>query len=95
MHHIVFSTLDHHGLRDEPRVTIELHPPELRIGYGTTNLLFRTPELEYSLPFDEAFATFRRFLNQLWMATVSEPIPEELRGSFTAPVLTPAQHLHA
>src|SRR6476661_3013133 len=46
MHHIMFSTLDHHGLRDEPRVTIEFHPPsELRIAYGTTNLGFRKPEL--------------------------------------------------
>lgn len=97
MHHIVFSTLDHHGLRDEPHVTIELHPPsELRIAYGTTNLWFRTPELEYSLSFDDAFATFRRFLHQLWTATVPEPIPEEIRSPNTpllAPVLTNATNV--
>lgn len=92
MHHILFSTLDHHGLRDEPRVTIEVHPPlELRIAYGDTNLWFRTPEVEYSLPFDDAFATFRRFLHQLWTATVPEPIPEDIRSPnapLPAPVLT-------
>jgi hypothetical protein len=94
MHHIVFSTLDHHGLRDEPRVTIEFHPPsDLRIAYGTTNLWFCKPELEYTLPFDDGFATFRRFLHQLWTATVPEPIPEDIRSPnapLSAPVLTQA-----
>ena len=97
MHHIVFSTLDHHGLSDEPRVTIELHPPsELRVAYGTTNLLFRTPELEYSLPFDDGFATFHRFLYQLWSATVPEPIPEDIRrpiASLSAPILSRATNV--
>ena len=92
MHHIVFSTLDHHGLRDEPRVTIEFHPPsELRIAYGTTNLWFRTPELEYSLPLNDAFATFRRFLHQLWTATVHEPTPEDIRSP-DAPLPAPVLH---
>lgn len=97
MHHIVFSTLDHHGLRLEPRVTVEFHPlQELRIAYGTANLGFCTPELEYSLPFDEGFATFRRFLHQLWTATVPEPIPEEIRSPnapLPAPVLTHATNV--
>ncbi len=97
MHHIVFSTLDHHGLRDEPRVTSEFHPPsELRIAYGTTNLWFRTPELEYSLPFDDAIATLRRFLHQLWTATVPEPIPEDIRSPnapLSAPILTHATNV--
>jgi len=92
MHHILFSTLDRHGLQDEPRVTIEFHPPtDLRIAYGTTNLSFSKPELEYSLPFDDAFATFRRFLHQLWTATVPEPIPEDIRSPnapLPAPILT-------
>ena len=91
MHHIIFSTLDHHGLRGEPRVTIELHPPSgLRIAYGTSNLEFQRPELEYSLGFEEGSATFRRFLHQLWAATVPEPIPEDIRGPaspLSAPVL--------
>ncbi|HEY3898040.1 MAG TPA: hypothetical protein VGM54_05465 [Chthoniobacter sp.] len=79
MHHVVFSTLDHHGLRLEPRVTVEFHPPaELRIAYGTGNLSFHTPESEYLLPFDAGFATFHRLLHELWLATVPEPIPEEI-----------------
>jgi hypothetical protein len=63
---------------------------ELRIAYGTTNLHFRTPELDYSLPYDEGFATFRRFLHQLWSATVPDPIPEDIRSPHTplpAPIL--------
>jgi hypothetical protein len=88
MHHFVFSTLDHHCLRDEPRVTVELHPGRraLRIAYGRRNLYFSTPELEYTLPFDAGIATFRRFLKQLWTVTVAEAFPEEL-NHFSAPIL--------
>jgi hypothetical protein len=88
MHHLVFSTLDHHGLRGEPRVTVEFHPEnDLRIAYGTTNLFFSSPQVEHLLPFEPGFATFRRFLNQLWAATSTEAIPDDLR-KFSAPVLT-------
>ncbi len=77
MSDLVFSTLDHHGLRDEPRVTIVFHAPdEVRIVYGKGNPFFLPPEVEYSLPFDPAFATFRRFLCQLWTATMPGPVPE-------------------
>src|SRR5580700_6573662 len=39
--HLVFSTLDHHGLRGEPRVTVEFHPEnEIRIAFGSSNLWF-------------------------------------------------------
>jgi hypothetical protein len=86
--HLVFSTLDHRGLRGEPRVTVEFHPEnEIRVAYGTANLHFSSPEVEYSLPFEPAFATFRRFLNQLWTATMPEPVPDDLHG-FWAPILT-------
>jgi hypothetical protein len=88
MNHLIFSTLDHNGLRREPRVTVELHPKsELRIAYGTTNLYFFSPELEYTLEYEPAFVTFRRFLNHLWTETVTDPLPEELHG-FSAPILT-------
>jgi len=42
MSHIILSTLDHHRLTDEPRVTLEIHAPksEVRIAYGTTNFWF-------------------------------------------------------
>jgi hypothetical protein len=75
-------------------VTVEFHPPEqLRIAYGNTNLWWHIPELEYSLSLEEGFGTFRRFLHQLWTATVPEPIPEEIRrpsAPLPAPVLTHA-----
>lgn len=65
INHFVFSTLGCHGLRDEPRVTVELHPGthEMRIAYGRGNLWFGPAELEYTLPFDEGMKTFQRFLN--------------------------------
>jgi hypothetical protein len=88
MNHFIFSTLDHHGLRLEPRVTVELHPKsKLRIAYGTNNLYLFSPELEYTLEYIPAFVTFRQFLNHLWTETVTDPHPEELRG-FSAPILT-------
>jgi hypothetical protein len=92
MHHFVFSTLEYHGLRDEPRVTVAFRPEnDIRIAYGTSNLQFSTPMVEYTLPFDLAFPTFRRFLNQLWKATMPEAIPGDICGpqaSLSAPILT-------
>jgi hypothetical protein len=89
MHHLVFSTLDHYGLRSEPRVTVEFHPEkrELRVAYGCGNLYFAPAELEYTLPFDSGFSTFRRFLKHLWTATSGDPFPEEIEG-FSAPILS-------
>ncbi len=43
-------------------------------------------ELEYTLPFDLAFPTLRRFLNHLWEETMTETLPDELR-EFRAPIL--------
>ena len=95
MHWFLFSTLDHHGLRGEPHVTIFIRSrDDIEVSYGTTHLsVTGRPYLSYSLSFEDAFSTFRRFLLQLWTATVSAPIPADIRGpdaSFTAPVLTPA-----
>ena len=88
MRHFVFSTRGHHGLSDELRVTVELHPEEhtLRIAYGRNNLHFSPPELEYTLPFDAGIKTFQRFLKQLWNSTATEAFPPEL-SDFTAPIL--------
>ncbi len=88
MDHLVFSTLHHHDLRDEPRVTVELHPGEhtLRIAYGRNNLWSAPPEIEYTLPFDAGVKTFQQFLKQLWNATATEGFPSEL-NNFTAPIL--------
>ena len=93
MHHILFSAIDDHQLGDNPRVTIVFNERDtIQVAYGTKNLHFGDPELAYSLPYVEAFDTFRRFLNQLWADTKSEPIPAGLRAPdapFDAPILTP------
>jgi hypothetical protein len=71
MSHLVFSTLDHHRFRDEPPMTIEFNPPdEVRIAHGKNNLFFSPSEVEYSLPFEPALATCRRFLCQHRMESV-------------------------
>jgi hypothetical protein len=89
---LIFSTLDHslrgEPLRREPHVTVDLHPENvIRIAYATTPMGFSLPQIAYSLPFDKGFVTFRRFLNQLWIETMTDALPDELRG-FSAPVLT-------
>jgi hypothetical protein len=93
MHWFLFSTLDHHGLRGEPCVVLFIHSRDaIEVYYGTSHFhVSGKPELSYTLPFDEAFGTFHRFLLQLWTATKSEPIPADIRGPdapFEAPVLT-------
>ena len=95
MHDFIFSTLDQHGLRFEPRVTVSLQPPEiLTIAYwpGVPAAMGDT-SLEYELRFDEAMPTFQRFLNHLWLMTKSDPLPPEMRSpehSFVAPFLPAA-----
>jgi hypothetical protein len=91
--HLVFSTEAHHGLYPgEPRITVELRSEsEVRVAYGIPNLHFGPAELEYTLPFEQAFPTFVRFLNQLWTATMPEAIPEDVRRPLAllhVPVLT-------
>jgi hypothetical protein len=95
-HHLVFSTLGHRGQGRDPFVTIAI-PPEVKqsemqiqVACGTNNLWFGEPELSYTLAWDDAFSTFRRFLLQLWTATRSEPIPEAIRSPLApnhAPIL--------
>jgi len=88
MNALTFSTVpDGRYLPNEPRVIVNFLGEEgVRLVYRARN--FST--LEYTLTFDAAFPTFRRFLNQLWTDTMPEPIPEALRGFF-APVLTPTR----
>src|SRR5688572_30423246 len=40
MHHIIFSTTEHHALTSEPRVTLDFDANEnmVRVTYGCTNL---------------------------------------------------------
>ena len=90
---LVFSTLDRHGLRDEPRVTVSLHPPEIvRLTYWPAiPRSMGDSRLEYELAFEEVMPTFHRFLNHLWEMSVPEALPEDMRSPgrpFSAPVLT-------
>jgi hypothetical protein len=59
MHHIMFSTVERHGLRTEPRVTLEFHPREqiVRVAYGCTNLYFSEPMSEELVSPDVAVTT--------------------------------------
>ena len=89
MDRLVFSTLDHHRLNImDARVTVEVRAEnEVRVSY----FQFGIQELEYTLPFELAFPTFVRFLNQLWTATMPEAVPEDVRRPLRVlhvPVLT-------
>ena len=93
MHDFLFSTAVKHGLPlDAPKVRVSLHPPDrLTVAYEPgIPAAGSDARLEYTLNFDDAITTFRRFLNHLWTMTTSEPIPQQLRApfaSFVAPVL--------
>jgi hypothetical protein len=89
-HALTFSTQpDASYRRNEPKVFVHLRPEnELVIGYSTMS---PSRQLEYLLPFDQGFPTFRRFLHQLWTNTMPEGIPADLRGPIAplvAPILT-------
>lgn len=88
MFDLLFSTLKHHGIGDEPCVKVAFLPGEqIRVTFIQSHM----PQLvEYVLPFDAGFQTFRRFLNQLWTSTMPEGIPSDLRG-IVAPVLFPPE----
>jgi hypothetical protein len=80
MSHLVLSTLDHHGLRYEPRVTVEVtHDWKLRISWSTHNIWFRSPSQFEIVEPRMAFPVFTRYLQHLWKETSPEPIPEILR----------------
>ena len=95
MHHFLFSTRDDHRLGDDPRVTIAFgEGDQIRLAYGTESLHFARPEWSYQLPYEDGLSTFRRFLNQLWTATKTEPVPSALRAPdapFVAPILNPSE----
>jgi hypothetical protein len=71
MHHIIFSTADHHKLTNEPRVTLELHPEEemVRVAYGCTNLSFHPPLSEERVSPSAAVPTILGYLRRLWIET--------------------------
>jgi hypothetical protein len=82
MHHLIFSTLDHHGLRGEPRVTIEVtNERELKFFYSTQNVEFNPP-IEYEAvdrsQSADAFKAFMKYLRRLWKETMQESMPDVL-----------------
>ena len=81
MSHVVFSTLDHHGLKLEPRVTLEvMRDWRVRISFTTNNVWGVEPTHFAILDESSAFPTLRRYLWHLWEETVPEPIPDCLRS---------------
>jgi hypothetical protein len=93
MHDFLFSTAVTHDLPlDAPKVRVNLHPPDrLTLSYEPgIPAAGADTKLEYTLSFDDAVPTFRRFLNHLWTMTTSEAIPHLIRApaaSFLAPAL--------
>jgi hypothetical protein len=81
MHHVIFSTLEHHRLASEPRVTLEFHTKEqkVRIAYSYANLYFSEPSSEEYAPVSSAASGTIRYLRRLWEeARPSSPIPDAL-----------------
>ena len=81
MHHIIFSTADHHRLSSEPRVTLEFFPKEeiIRVSYSSANLHFSDPVSEERVASSVAVPSVIRYLRRLWCETKPEiPIPDEL-----------------
>lgn len=81
MHHIIFSTLDHHNLVDEPRVTIEFQAMEklVHVAYSTSNLYFQPPVLEQCVEVPNAVSTVFAYLRRLWLeAKPNLPLPSPL-----------------
>ncbi len=100
MRTLVFSTLDHHGLADEPHVTVKIESEELiKLVYHPA---IPAPNgdkmLEYDLSLVDALPTLRRFFHHLWQMTRPEAIPTELfvkKGKYQAPVLNENDQLNS
>lgn len=71
MHHIIFSTADHHGLGSEPRVTLEFLPREeiIRVMYSYAHLAFSEPAEEERVAPAAAMPCVLGYLRRLWNET--------------------------
>ncbi len=83
MHDIIFSTLDHHGLRDEPRVTFTIRPKEgsVKIAYSYSHVDFgpSAPVSEEICPASDVTPVLVNYLRRIWIETKpSERIPPGL-----------------
>jgi hypothetical protein len=90
--HLLFSTNVIYPSAD-PHVTLIFRSTDnlIVVSYGEgwiSEGRQREAELYYLLPYEEAFATFLRFLKQVWINTMPEAVPPMLRD-ITAPVLLP------
>src|SRR5581483_9136323 len=84
MHQIIFSTLDHHRLQSEPRVTLEFNQEDqnARVAYSSAHLHFSEPISEQRVPRDAALPTTLGYLLRLWMETKpATPIPAALASA--------------
>jgi hypothetical protein len=92
MHHILFSTLEHHCLDAEPRVTLDFDSKEgvVRIAYSRSNLHFGAPLSEERVPLSAAVSMTLVFLRRLWSETkLTTQIPDALNA--VGPSDTPTQ----
>jgi hypothetical protein len=84
MHHVLISTLDHHQLTSEPRVTLEFHPKEqtVRVAYAYSNLWFKEPISQETIPISSAMPSILGYLRRLWSeAKPGTPIPDGLNAA--------------
>ena len=84
MHHIIFSTVDHHRLSLEPRVTLEFLPKEqiVRVTYLCANLYFSEPLSEERVAPSHAVSSVLRYLRRLWSETKPDTqIPDALNAA--------------
>ena len=84
MHQILFSTLDHHRLTSQPRVTLEFRPQDrtIRIAYSYSNIDFNEPISPETIPISACMPSILAYLRRLWSETKpSIPIPDELNVS--------------
>jgi hypothetical protein len=84
MHHVLISTLDHHLLTSESRVTLEFHPKEqtVRVTYSCSNLWFNEPLSQETIPISSAMPSILGYLRRLWSETKpGTPIPDGLNAA--------------
>jgi len=84
MDHIIFSTVNYHGLVNaEPRVTLEINPEAktVRVAYSTANIWFNPSLREEVFPEADATGGILQFLRRLWLGTKpNKPLPRALRA---------------
>jgi hypothetical protein len=83
MHHVIISTLEHHRITSEPRVTLSFNAKEetVRVAYSCSNLWFNAPLSEETVQISAAVPTTLRYLRRLWSETKpATSIPDALNA---------------